>query len=191
MTNETMTNEISAPINSNQTIAVRFADGAEWKQSRLRKRMHRFAPTILFFAVLISGCANNSITNIKREVSIAEIDFRKYSDAGFLMTPFMYQGKYESIGVVTATIFPSAKYYGLTTTGTETGTPIGGSWQIQRVFANDVIDSLYRLYSSRGANAIVSLKISPATKTYNPGTLESVELYGVTVDGFAIKRNDP
>ena len=139
---------------------------------------------------LFVGCASQSINVIKREVLISDIDFRKYSDHGFLFTPFEYSGKYESVGIVSATIFPSARYYSMTSSDNGAGSPIGGAWTVQRVFANDVIDSLYSKYSALGANAIVDLKLSNATKQYNSGMMNAIELQGVTVTGFAIKRSE-
>jgi len=141
-------------------------------------------------SLLFVGCASQSINNIKREVVISDIDFRKYSEHGFLFTPFEYSGKYESVGIVSATIFPAARYYNMTSSDNGAGSPIGGSWTVQRVFANDVIDSLYSKYSALGANAIVDLKLSSAAKQYNAGMMNAIELQGVTVTGFAIKRSE-
>jgi hypothetical protein len=149
-----------------------------------------FCVALLSGFIVISGCASHAPSLIQREVIISDLDFRKYSKNGFLFTPFEYSGKYESIGIVSATIFPKASCIEITTSANGLGTPIGCQWSIQPVYADDVLATLYTKYSTNGADAIVDLKLSPAVKTLNEGTIKAIRLNGITMTGFAIKRSE-
>jgi len=140
------------------------------------------------YLILLSlfSCAP-ALKIIPKEVNLYAIDFRKYTDQNFLITPEKYIGDYKSIGILNFTFIPMANYatkqvrYHDGTTGTV------GSWIIERMNIYEGLDSLYSISKSMGADAIMNFKATTTTRVYslvsNPVTLEGIEL-----SGFAIKR---
>lgn len=142
---------------------------------------------IVFAAFLLLSCA--PVTTIQRTSQFTGIDFRKYTDSGFLFTPEKYNGEYESIGIVNYKLLPSAELVSPNDDPTYNG-PYAKRWVQEDVYIGQVIDSLYVRSVEMGADAIMNLEV--IYETEERATTPPVTLHGWTARGFAIRRKlDP
>jgi len=146
---------------------------------------------ILFFVfcILLSSCAVNR-THIPKEFFVSGFDFTKYTDKGFLITPYEYNGVYKSIGIIQINIAPEAN---LIENGSGYTTKDGQKimrleWEIEKVSVMEAIDSMYTVAIKMGADAIVSLEVGNDVKMYEQGTKHPVAIVGNVINGYAIKR---
>ena len=146
---------------------------------------------ILFVAsmFLFMGCIGG-ITFVPKTMTIGMFNFKKYSDKGFLFTTHSYLGDYESVGLVSVILSPSAKINKVKTKDKRTDAVVYKRvWDIDKIDIDEALDSLYLLASNLNANAVVDLQIKEISQTYNVNTTEpQVTVYGYKIDGFAIKR---
>jgi hypothetical protein len=140
---------------------------------------------------LFVGCTGG-ISFIPKTMTIGMFNFKKYSDKGFLFTPHSYLGDYESIGLVSVMLSPSAKINKINTGNKNSdGSPIFKKvWNIDKINVDEALDSLYFLANKLNANAIVDLEIKEISQSYNDinSDVPQVTIFGYKVDGFAIKR---
>lgn len=148
---------------------------------------------LLLFSLLIFTVACVSTKDMNKQVYIYGLNLTVYTQKGFMFTPEKYTGKYESIGILTVEIYPKIKPredYSMK------DIPFGvradnddqvPHWFYEPVTYKEVLDSLYNLSSSLGANAVINLNIYPKFQ-YRQGFQD--EVIGVKVSGFAIKRLD-
>ena len=120
------------------------------------------------------------------EFEFQPISFKKFSDKGFLFTPNSYDRQYQSIGMVDASIYPEANLQ-----NTESGSPTGRIiyWLQEPVNMDKALDSLYEACVQMGADALVQLKFRSVSKIKYKSTTKPLEVFGVNIKGFAIKRN--
>lgn len=158
---------------------------------RLRMRRVRsisLMVCLLLLSGLMSGCAP-TITDIPQTAIYEHIPLKKYSDKGFLFTPFAYPGKYRTIGVVSVVVFPEAHYREPEVTS-ETGIAKVGGWNIRRIYADAPLDSIYKWAVDSGADAVVNFQVSLERIPVNLGSPSYLDLKGIRVNGLAIKRID-
>ncbi|MGB0431883.1 MAG: hypothetical protein ACPGLV_15520 [Bacteroidia bacterium] len=141
----------------------------------------------LILLALTTSCAT-TMEQWQTQYLESNIDFSKYAADDFLITPFEYNGKYESVGFIQIIARPKIDLVSHTTRpNVEFGEKViydGGNYYVARaVSLENAIEKAYQEAKEMGANAIVNLKI------------ESIELNngihkldGLKITGFAIKR---
>lgn len=140
----------------------------------------------LILVVLTAGCA--TIQQSERVVVVTGFDFTQYTKKGFLFTPESYNDKYESMGLITATIYPAVKlmpagskadinkYYYVDVSN--------GVLMIEKLYASEVIAEMYNIAVKMGADAVANFSIRNIDTTNGP-----LKIPGYELTGFAIKRN--
>lgn len=142
--------------------------------------------TILFLIALITILAFSCTTlrHIDREDIYYTLDFRKYANEGFLITPEMYRGNYMTMGVVSYETYPEAKYIEIVHP-----TYTSKSWSPTPVSSSEALDSVYVYCKKLGADALVRFNIESVQKEYS-GITNPITITGVKLSGYAIKRED-
>jgi len=147
---------------------------------------------VLFILV---SCSTSKITTSKisfipKSQILFGLDFRPYTEQGFLVTPYSYSEPYESIGVLTLSILPEAKkVVGNTyrTSDSPNSTiQVEYIWLKSDISPEETIEAMYQECKKLGADALVDFNIKPISKHYN--TDPPVSIDGFEVTGFAIKR---
>jgi len=174
--------------------------------------------SFILAAIIVASCATPipKTKEYKREVeehdsyvSQGFMDFSKYSEKGFLITPFKYDRPYKSIGFIRVTLYPEIKKINEVAPGMhDTGnadtirvkriedsidqykymivvTPDNKKYKVSRLKQNMVIDEIYKVSKNAGADAIVNFDFDRDYETNGSITHEVLE-----VTGFAIKRTD-
>ena len=143
---------------------------------------------------LLTSCLSTLEVVYKKEF-LSGIDFRKYTEKGFLFTPEKYKGEYESIGLISYEILPGAKYKTIrkvlypdySHNGTRSHFYKTKKWDVENIIFQDVLDSLFLKCKELGADAFVNFEKEIIRKSYinvkNP-----ITIIGYKISGFAIKR---
>lgn len=156
----------------------------------------------LFSIFLLISCAvKQQLAYIPKSVIINNLDFRKYTQRGFLFTPDKYLGEYSTVGMISYVSKAGATqkfeqmpnpYYNKKYGNAEF--VMGTSWTIDPIYTDVGIDSIYNYCSKLGADALVELIITynekefigfPSTTFYGE---KSIMLPEITIFGVAIKR---
>ena len=143
---------------------------------------------LLIVLFLFTSC--KVLNYIPKEESIYGLNFTKYSEQGFLITPEKYLGDYESIGIFNYTFVPSASIFiekKVMSSGILRERKI---WLKENYSIYDGLDSLYNFSKSIGADAIINFQFNIVTRNYTYGYENPVTLEGFELSGFAIKRKD-
>ena len=145
---------------------------------------------LLFSLILVVACTTSQ--DLTKKVYVEGYIFTSYTRDGFMFTPEKYNGKYESIGLLSMEIYPQiykspevkslGNQYGVTGSDDYDNLP---RWSYRPIDPKEVLDSLYNLSKKLGANAVVSLSITSVSE-YRKGFTNKIP--GVRVSGFAIKR---
>jgi len=141
---------------------------------------------IVLVSVLIASCAVLDTIEKSRELTI--IDYGKYAEKGFLFTPYIYNGDFESVGPVYYSYSPGAKYRAherSDTTKIESST-YDKQWFPEYFNLYDAMDDVYNECVKMGADALIETKISGDTRTVPAANPATLPVYIIT--GFAIKR---
>jgi len=141
---------------------------------------------IAFAAFLLLSCVLPP-TKIPRVSIFTGIDFRKYTESGFLFTPEKYSGEYESIGIVNYKLMPAAEF--VSSYGDQDPTyngPNSKRWVTEEIYLGQVIDSLYVMAKEMGADAIMNFEV--IYEEESRADVYGLKLEGWTARGFAIKR---
>lgn len=159
--------------------------------------MRRIVSLKLILAALavswISGCAPmaESIDHVREDFSPLTIDFKKYSDSGFLFSTYPYQGKFKSMGIVMLTAFPEATFLDKRQGKGENEASITDyNWSIRVTKGKYMFDTLFARSRAIGADALVDVQIKNQTREYNQMYGLYLPLPGVEIIGIAIKRID-
>ena len=142
--------------------------------------------SLAFMLISISLLFNCTASKYEKRVVVYTYDFTKYTNKGFLFTPETYPYDYESIGVIEIEIYPETEKVPKKNITNQYGTEDydkSTKWIYYSISPEEVLDSLYNLSISMGANAFVRLQIEDFQVSY--GTVYS---YGKRASGFAIKR---
>lgn len=154
---------------------------------------------ICLIIIVSSGCEPlKTLEFIDRDEQLLTIDFRKYSNDNFLFTPEKFEGEYKSIGMVDYVLIPGAEYkysgqkpnpyYSPNTPGSQRYIAYY-EWVQDVITIQQALDSLFLKCQQMGADAVVNFAISVETRSYD-GIKNPIELKGVRLSGFAIKRQD-
>jgi len=139
------------------------------------------------FIVLLVGvwsCSKPPLLS-PEDFQFSAISFKKYTEKGFLFTPDTYEDKYESIGIIDATLFPEANLK-----NAETGSPTGSMiyWVTEPINVQKALDSLYFDCVGMGADALVQIKFEVVEEKKYRDTTNPLLIKGLNIRGFAIKR---
>ena len=127
---------------------------------------------LCIYVIILSGCVPKPI---ERTEVLTGYDFTKYTALGFLITPEKYNGEYESIGILTLTITPSARYVSLPYE-LQPGERMSGNVVIETFNVADAIEKLYQEALEMGADAITRFELDPYPFIY-----AGVEIHGIQV----------
>lgn len=158
------------------------------------KRIAVFA----FALVIMASCTvqMKEITKIQGYAIMNKIDFRKYSDKGFLITPEKYSGEYHAVGMIDFIKMPGAVYVKRTRLDDnnkpvtpEFGHPaeIDKNWVPENINMDAVLEDLYKQCVALGADAIINFNLE-TNSVLHGGITNPVTIEGVRITGFAIKR---
>ena len=158
--------------------------------------MKKYMKFVTMVAVIVAVVSCTKILNRTPKINnFAKIDFTEYTEKGFLFSPYQYNGEYEAIGIINYKFIPSAIYKDNKTTSrmkvgnkTEEYTYFSKSWISDDYNVYDLLDSLYNWSSSKGANAIIDLKLNTSSEYFGYGYINPVTVNGIEITGFAIKR---
>lgn len=118
--------------------------------------------------------------HITGQTTISVLDFSKYSNRGFVFSPYTYDGDYDPVGMITIYALPGAYL-------DEKSSNSKGEWMIEIIHEEDVLDTLYQKATAMGANAIISLRIENVPYSESVGVYK-INMTGLKVEGFAIRR---
>lgn len=137
----------------------------------------------VFLSLLLVSACGPTIKHIPRQVEVVGFDFTKYSEKGFLITPGEYGEDYETIGLLTFSVYPEANRENNPKAG-----PAASrfNWVIENINPSEAIEIAYQEAIKRGADAITHFEIDFDKRKY-PGP--GVYVTGVQVSGLLIKRN--
>ncbi len=145
--------------------------------------------TIFLFIAIFFLISCETVKFIPKSTSVEIIDFKKYLNKNFLITPYDYKGDYESIGMIHATLMPSANLISMKKYSEVTSdTMVVYQWKTDTIKTSEALDTIYSKAVQMGADAIIDLSINSNRETYNIGSSKEITIFGIIVDGFAIKR---
>jgi hypothetical protein len=145
------------------------------------------APALVLVAALVAACSGPEV--YKKSMEVAGYDFTEYTDQGFLITPESYQGEYQSIGVLSVTVWPRVERRPVeddTLAQPGVDSPAQEWFVTEDVDPQEVVDSLYVEARSMGADAIMNFRTEPVREDLDNGPTRA----GVRARGFAIDRVD-
>ncbi len=126
----------------------------------------------VFTIFLISCIGCSTSVSLKKEIIISDLDFRPYSEKGFLFTTETYtESDYNAIGLMEITLKPGV------------WTNPNANVIFDRFDAQEGLDSLHQYAITRGADAIMNFRIEWRL-LHVMGVSEAYP----TFSGFAIKR---
>ena len=141
---------------------------------------------LIAIAVLIlNGCATTKLKFIPAEEYFMGIDFRPYTEQGFLFTPEKYLGEYESIGLVDLISVPEANYVPLQQFSDGS---TRSKWQINEINIDKELRKYYELVIEMGGDGIMNFRSEKVTRTYTGTMGYPITIEGIRISGFAIKR---
>ncbi len=157
--------------------------------------MKRLLFSLVVLAILSSCTTVKELQNIYETKNFFAIDFTKYTEAGFLITPEKYIGDYESVGIVRYEVYPGAIYKVVSTqlnpaygnTKVEQKYIQVKKWEIKTISMQDAIEGLYKSCKEMKADALVNFDIKYDVVPY-VGISNPVQINGYVISGFAIKR---
>ncbi|WP_299577509.1 hypothetical protein [uncultured Sunxiuqinia sp.] len=146
-----------------------------------------FAFVLLVIALF--GCKTLDINMIPRTEQFSGIDFRPYTQKGFLITPEKYQGEYESIGIVSYLIFPESTREGIKEEGTMPyqHATIRFKWNTEEINVQNALEGMYKECLNMGADALVNFDVALEEELIS-SVSPPVMRKGYRVTGFAIRR---
>lgn len=145
---------------------------------------------VCILAIVIQSCKTAQISQIPKREIFSGIDFREYTNKGFLFTPEKFEGNYESVGMVSFLIMPEAVKRRAETN------PNPGSWQdpgyiynweVKKIDIQNAVDGIYKRCVEMGADALVNFKSEINIEDY-PYLIPPFKIEGYRISGFAIKR---
>jgi len=156
---------------------------------------HNFILAISF-GLLLASCATVELTDRKEEIIPFGIDFRKYTDKGFLFMPDEYYGEYTVKGMITVEMHPEVRYHRGETksivSGYTTHTFFVNQAKITQVTVqaniDDLINYIYELSVEWGGDAFTHFESSMKTGYTDSQNLNTSYPY-YSISGMVVKRN--
>jgi len=148
---------------------------------------HRFKVIYLFIIFFVSCAKPPSL--IHEKFITSGYDFSDYSKKGFLFTPNLYQGDYETFGLIQLSYTPQAK---LTEIRVEhkykSRSYVKKEWKVDEINPKKAIESIYKACVEMGADALTRMEIETFFERHAQGTTKPITIPGIKISGFAIKR---
>jgi hypothetical protein len=157
------------------------------KPTATRPALPPTVPALVLVVTLVAACSGPEV--YKKSMEVAGYDFTEYTDQGFLITPESYQGEYQSIGVLSVTVWPRVERRPVeddTLAQPGVDSPAQEWFITEAVDPQEVVDSLYVEAQSMGADAIMNFRAEPVREDLENGPTRA----GVRARGFAIDRVD-
>jgi len=144
----------------------------------------------LIFAFFTYSCKTLETTTIPKKEILSGINFTKYTQSGFLITPEKYNREYESIGLIDFLYMPKAELQRKEDIAgyqqNDNYIEVGYSWVIDPINIQDALDKIYTRCLDMGANALVNFNATVEVDQY-PLVEYPVTIKGYRITGFAIK----
>lgn len=134
--------------------------------------------------LVCSSCAPGKPLIIPKEKHAYGVNFTNFSDKNFLFTPYKYEGKYESVGLVRFEIKSGAEYI-----PNKELNWLQGDWEFDYATSDEILNYAHDIAIKMGADAICDFKIIYKSEEVIYDT-QHITLPIVEVSGFAIKRMD-
>lgn len=139
------------------------------------------------------------LASVPRQERLFGIDFSKYSNQGFFITPEKYNGEYESVGLLSYEYLPSGEYLtgGMSDVRNSSYNPNDKNssyflpvkyWHFEKINVEQVMDSVFKICKNMGADALVNFEIMEKSDDIGANSLNPSTRFGYTITGFAIKR---
>lgn len=144
----------------------------------------KYILSLFVIAVLFISCS--ATKPIERSELFSGIDFRKYTENNFFITPLEYTQPYEPIGLINFTMYPEVKDVPSTYSSSDGYILMdsnGQRWFIGNIQTSDAVDKIYRYCTEMKADALMMFDVNVVYK--NNGALS---VPGLEISGFAIKR---
>jgi len=145
-------------------------------------------------ALLLIACQQAGPLTHQHQQNTVAFDFAPYTERGFLITPQSYDGSYQSIGQITLTIWPRAVETKIESiaervAGRHDSTAQSGTWVVEQITTEELVESTYNEARRMGADAIVNFNVSTQTRHLSGRySGQDLRLTGYNVSGFAIDR---
>lgn len=143
----------------------------------------RYLTSVLLLVLLLVGCQpteESRRSHYDRETEFYGFDFTEYADQGFLITPYQYDGEYESVGILRVVIWPEMTRIAEKTMGDRVTEY--SDWRAEEIQMDTAVDSLYDRAREMGADAIIDFQAERITEDINEGVRVGVEARGFAID---------
>ncbi len=149
---------------------------------------------LILTAMIFTSCGSLKVSEWDSGYFTTGYDFTEYSISGFLFTPFEYNGRYESIGLINVTLIPNVqrveherqslfsekpRFEGQRIVTD----PQGYKYSVERPYTPHLIKQAFDEATAMGADAIITVSINYTTLQNGP-----IDIPTVRLSGFAIKR---
>jgi hypothetical protein len=149
---------------------------------------------IILSLIILISCTQ--LKYVPKYENIFVLDFTKYADLGFLITPEPYNGKYESIGLLNIILRPEANLITIEIPLSESmqektgrkNKEIKKHWVMGEFNQQIILDLAYEESVKLNGNAIMNFRIYPNDEKY--ATIPPLTIPGIEIHGFIIKRLD-
>ena len=153
------------------------------------KKYIKFVVVMAVFIVLIS--CTRILEKTPKIDNFNKLDLTKYTEKGFLFSPYLYNGDYEAVGLINYKFIPSATYKHIMIIDTTYYGDFNfwvNIWEKDRYELYGLLDSIYTWSISKGGNAIIDLKMNVTSEYFGYGYNNPAYIDGIEITGFAIKR---
>jgi len=135
--------------------------------------------------LVLTGCmTTQKFTHVQKQEVIRTLDFTKYQEKGFLITPGDYSEEHDDLGMFSLSVYPEARFE---SPSIEETYP---RWVYDDVDTHEVLDLLYEEAVKKGADAAIHFKIDNTTRHYFDGQ-QNFEISGLEISGSFIRRWRP
>lgn len=149
--------------------------------------MKKLIPIAFALIFIISSCG--PLKHIPGYEIFMGVDFRPYSEKGFLITPHEYHGEFTSIYMIDYILMPEASYQPAQYEDNQKVEEGGWRFSYKDADIEHAVESIYNKCVEMGADAIMDFNIQTHEDEYdfipNPVTVK-----GLLITGVAIKRGD-
>ena len=158
-------------------------------------RLTQSTCSLIVILMLCYGCVPTPrlLLSWPKVESIVVVDYTKYSDQGFLFTPYEFSGSYEAVGPIHFSFKPKVQMVAETVkTGRNRRPKLHYRVEEEAIDTEVMLREIYLKTKAMGANAIVSFKwVLSYKKRYlreYPPEWPKHHGYELTASGFAIRR---
>lgn len=139
---------------------------------------YRFLLSIII-TVILSGCVTQKHFDEYKAVYV--LDFVPFTERGFLITPEVFYGEYESMGFIEYHFSPEQNIVSILDDQMDEMSVMNSRIVAEEYDINDGLNEVYKIASEMGANAIMNFSLEDLI-------INGVKLEGYKIKGFAIYR---